>query len=377
MPDKRSYAADLLGASRLAIDAVTGVTDLVEAVHMNVLQRAIGRPAVRPVVGVTSFVYRSVKGVTRLVGGGIDTVLARLVPVLGEQEDWTGRDALLAAVNGVLGDRLEQAANPLAIAMTLRTAAAPSPRIVVLAHGLCMNDRQWRDDGVDHGATLHEQRGYTPVYLHYNSGRHISVNGREFAAQLQALVDGWPVPVEELVIVGHSMGGLVARSACVVGGAWLAKLSKMVFLGSPHHGAPLERGGNWVNMIGDLNAYSAPFTRLAKIRSAGITDLRHGSILDEDWRDSDRFAHTANAPALPALPAHVQCFAVAGTIAREAGALADRVAGDGLVPLASALGQHADPARALVMAGSAVLTETNHMALLSSPAVRQHLLAWL
>ena len=381
MAAKRSHAADLLGVSRLAVEAVAGVTDLVEAVHMNVLERAIGTPAVRPVAGVTRLVYRGVRGVTRLVGGSLDAVLAPLVPVLGQQNDWNGRDALLAAINGVLGDHLEQVANPLAIRMSLRAQADASPRIVVLAHGLCMNDRQWLHDGVDHGAMLHQERAYTPVYLHYNSGRHISVNGREFARRLQELVDTWPVPVAQLVIVGHSMGGLVARSACVAaeeeGLAWLPLLSKMVFLGSPHHGAPLEKGGNWINFITDLNAYSAPFSRLAKIRSAGITDLRHGSVLDADWRGRDRFAHTGAPAAMPALPAHVRCFAVAGTFGRTQGSLADRVAGDGLVPLASALGQHADPARTLRFAGHAVLTETSHMALLSSPAVRERLLAWL
>jgi pimeloyl-ACP methyl ester carboxylesterase len=380
MAAKRSHAADLLGVSRLAVEAVAGVADLVEAVHMNVLERAIGTPAVRPVAGVTRLVYRGVRGVTRLVGGSLDAVLAPLVPVLGQQNDWSGRDALLAAINGVLGDHLEQVANPLAIRMSLRAQAEPSPRIVVLAHGLCMNDRQWLHDGVDHGAMLHQERGYTPVYLHYNSGRHISVNGREFAHQLQELVDTWPVPVAQLVIVGHSMGGLVARSACAAaeeeGLAWLPLLSKMVFLGSPHHGAPLEKGGNWINFITDLNAYSAPFSRLAKIRSAGITDLRHGSVLDADWRGRDRFAHAA-APVTPALPAHVRCYAVAGTFGSTQGSLADRVAGDGLVPLASALGQHADPARTLHFTDHAVLTETSHMALLSSPAVRERLLAWL
>ena len=381
MTAKRSHAADLLGVSRLAVEAVAGVTDLVEAVHMNVLERAIGTPAVRPVAGVTRLVYRGVRGVTRLVGGSLDAVLAPLVPVLGQQNDWNGRDALLAAINGVLGDHLEQVANPLAIRMSLRAQADASPRIVVLAHGLCMNDRQWLHDGVDHGAMLHQERAYTPVYLHYNSGRHISVNGREFARRLQELVDTWPVPVAQLVIVGHSMGGLVARSACVAaeeeGLAWLPLLSKMVFLGSPHHGAPLEKGGNWINFITDLNAYSAPFSRLAKIRSAGITDLRHGSVLDADWRGRDRFAHAGAPAAMPALPAHVRCYALAGTFGSTQGSLADRVAGDGLVPLASALGQHADPARTLRFAGHAVLTETSHMALLSSPAVRERLLAWL
>ena len=386
MASKPSLGADLVGASRLALEAVAGVTELVEAVHMNVLNKAIGTPLVRPVAGVTRLVYRGVKGVTRLVGGGLDRVLDKLVPALGEQP-WAGREALLAAVNGVLGDRLAASANPLAIPMSLRRDAAAlvpggaSGRILVLAHGLCMNDLQWQRDGVDHGTTLARERGYTPVYLRYNSGLHISVNGRALAQQLEALLASWPVAVQEIVILGHSMGGLVARSAYHAGAQeghrWPAKLSKLVFLGTPHHGAPLERGGNWVHLLTGRNAYSAPFARLATIRSAGITDLRHGSVLDDDWEGQDRFAPDAALPRFLPLPPGVRCHAIAATIGKREGDLADRLlAGDGLVPLASAQGRHADPARCLALE-SVVLYQTNHMQLLSSPEVAAHLLKWL
>ena len=217
---------------------------------------------------------------------------------------------MLAAVNGVLGDHLAASANPLAIPMRLRrdgqpldlttpalAAAIPQPtgKILVLAHGLCMNDLQWRRKEHDHGAALAADAGFTPVYLHYNSGLHVSTNGRAFAGQLEALLHAWPVPVDELVIIGHSMGGLVARSAChygkLAGHAWPRHLRKIVFLGTPHHGTPLERGGNWVTVGLGVSRYTAAFARLGKIRSAGITDLRYGSLLDEDWEDRDRFAH--------------------------------------------------------------------------------------
>lgn len=385
MAAKPSLGADLVGASRLALEAVAGVTELVEAVHMNVLNKAIGTPAIRPVAGVTSLVYRSVKGVTRLVGGGIDKVLEKLVPVLGERQGWAGREALLAAVNGVLGDRLLSSGNPLAIPMSFRQGGLPavlepaSGRILVLAHGLCMNDLQWTREGVDHGAVLERERGYTAVYLHYNSGRHVSENGRELALRLDELVAAWPVPVEELVIIGHSMGGLVARSACHygAGSAWLAKLTKLVFLGTPHRGAPLERGGNWVHLFTDLSAYSAPFSRLAKIRSAGITDLRHGSLLDADRDGHDRFAHGVPLPNFVPLPPGVACHAIAATISKRPSEAANRaLAGDGLVPVASALGQHPDRARCLAL-DEAVLYQTNHMQLLSSTQARALLLAWL
>ncbi|MFM9435474.1 pimeloyl-ACP methyl ester carboxylesterase [Janthinobacterium sp. CG_23.3] len=397
MSKKQSYAADLLGLSRLTVSAVGGVAEMAEALHLTVL-RQVGTPAAKPLARATSLVYRGVRGVAGLVGGGIDAVLTRLQPLLGEQSGWAGRDALLSALNGVLGDHLAASGNALALPMAWRRDGATlvprrdalrqalpgaSGRVLVLAHGLCMNDEQWRRAGHDHGAALQRERGYTAVYLRYNSGKHISSNGREFAAALRELVEQWPVPVRELVIVGHSMGGLVARSACQhgaeAGDGWLGLLSKMVFLGSPHHGAPLERGGNWFDVITDMSPYTAPFSRLAKMRSAGITDLRHGSLLDADWDGKDRFARGAHLPHGVALPAAVQCYTVAATVGKAEGDLADRLAGDGLVPLASALGQHADAARQLVFApaNQLVVYRTNHLELLNSPAVYRALLDWL
>jgi hypothetical protein len=391
-----SRVADLIGATRLATGAVGGVAELAEALHMAILGN-IPAPVGRPLALAASLVYRSVRGVAGLAGGGLERTLARLQPLLGERSGWSGREAVLAALNGVLGDRLARDRNPLAIPMQFRLAGQPlavpvrpgaadaawSGRILVLAHGLCMNDLQWQRNGHDHGAMLARERGYTAIYLHYNTGRHISENGDGFAHQLETLLAQWPVPVEELVIVGHSMGGLVARSACHdgarAGHRWLAQLSKLVFLGSPHHGAPLERGGNWVHLLTGLTPYTAPFTRLAKLRSAGITDLRHGSLLEGDWAGRDRFAH-GNAPPAPVpLPSGVACYAVAATIGKDAGQLSGRLAGDGLVPLASALGQHPDPQRSLAIPADrqATVYGVNHMELLDSPQVAQHLLAWL
>ena len=269
------------------------------------------------------------------------------------------------------------------VAIDLTALDGVSGRIVVLVHGLCMNDLQWQRGGHDHGALLQRERGYTPVYLHYNSGLHISENGRTFAGQLEALVRQWPVLVEQIVLVGHSMGGLVSRSAChygaLAGHDWLRLLDKMVFLGSPHHGAPLERGGNWFHAISELSAYTAPFSQLGKIRSAGITDLRHGSLLDADWEGKDRFASDGTLPQAVPLPSHVACHAVAAVIGKDAQALSARVAGDGLVPLDSALGVSDDAARRLAFAPErqAVVYRTNHMALLDSPEVGRLLLDWL
>jgi hypothetical protein len=398
---QHNHVTDLQGVSRMAIDATTGLTDLVEALHTRIARTSagLGGPVVaRAVDGITGLAYTSIRGIARAVGGSIDAVLAQLGPLLGEMESSRGREALVAALNGVLGDYLAATGNPLAIAMRLRRdgkaleltreglAAAirlPSAKVVVLVHGLCMNDRQWKRDGHDHGAALARDLQFTPIYVHYNTGSHVSTNGRAFAALLEALVAAWPVPLEELVIVAHSMGGLVARSALHSGTAakhgWPRTLRKLVMLGTPHHGAPLERGGHWIDLLLEATPYTAPFARLGKIRSAGITDLRHGSLLEKDWQGRDRFAHR-EAPRRPVpLPDGVRCYAIAATTGKSAGDLGDRLLGDGLVPLASALARHDDPRFTLAFpaAHQRIVYDAGHLDLLSHPAVYEQIRSWL
>src|SRR5690606_4587514 len=145
--------------------------------------------------------------------------------------------------------------NPLAVPMQLQVApdAVVTPHLLVLVHGLCMTGSQWKRAGHDHGVGLGRALGATPVYASYNTGRHIAENGAELARHLSALADGWPVDVESITLIGHSMGGLVARSAVAQAQEqalpWLQRLRAMVFLGTPHHGAPLERGGHWLHRI--------------------------------------------------------------------------------------------------------------------------------
>jgi hypothetical protein len=368
--------------------------------HLTVARRPgiLGTPRPGRARGIAGLVYRTIRGTTGLVGGGIDAILARLLPLLDEVSPSRRREAVLAALNGVLGDYLAASSNPLAIPMRLRRNARPlqldrqalaaaigqpSARVAVLAHGLCLNDLQWHRQGHDHGAALARDLGYTPVYLHYNSGLHVSVNGRAFAGLLEVLLEQWPVAVKELVLIGHSMGGLVSRSAChhgaLAGHDWPKRLRKLVFLGTPHHGAPLERGGHWVDVILGISPYTAPFARLGKIRSAGVTDLRHGNLLDEDWEGRDRFEHSRDLRRPVPLPEGVRCYAIAATTGKRAGDLGDRLLGDGLVPVASALGRHADPRRALSFpeARQWIGYGMSHLDLLSRPEVYAQLGRWL
>ncbi len=376
---------DLLGASRLAVSATLGLTSLVENLHHNILRAPapLGAHSTQPTRGITGLVYRSVRGVTRLVGGSLELMLGQLITLLGPDQPLASaeREAVLAALNGVLGDHLAATANPLATQMHLRPATPATGRVLLMVHGLCMNAGQWQRNGHDHGAALGAEFGLTPLYLQYNSGLHISANGLLLADQLRALDAAQPLT--ELVILGHSMGGLVARSACqqaqARGDRWPQRLSKLVCLGSPHHGAPLERGGHWIDVILGASPYSKAFARLGQLRSAGITDLRHGNLLDADWIGSDRFAHARDTRTPVPLPAGVACFALAGSLGRDPGALREKLLGDGLVPLASALGHHRQPARNLGFAPERqfIAQGVDHLGLLDNAAVHAQLRTWL
>ncbi len=392
-------AADLRAYTRLATDATLAVTDLLENMHHNIsrLPGVFGKATDEPARGITGFVYRSIRGITRKVGGGVDSLLSVVTPETLPDDVSEQREILVSVLNGVVGDYLVATSNPLRIPMRLRrdgialdlqsdalAASIPeaSGKILVLAHGLCMSDLQWRRRGHDHGERLADEFGFTPLYLHYNSGLHISSNGHEFSEKLEALIAAWPVPVEQLVIVGYSMGGLISRSACEdarrTGKTWIGHLRDLVFIGTPHDGSPLERTGNRLDAILGSSPYTVALSRLGKVRSAGITDLRHASLDDMDWQDHDRFHNLqTRGEALP-LPEGVRCYAIAGSLGKKSGALSERLAGDGLVPPHSALGMSRNPKRQLGLPESrrTIFYKTNHLDLLASKDVYSRLVSW-
>jgi pimeloyl-ACP methyl ester carboxylesterase len=372
--------SDLHGFARLGVDATSGVTDLVEAMHAAIARPDLGIRSAAPnrTTGIARLVYRSVRGVTGLAGNVIDTVLAREDAVY--ERTSTQREAIVAALNGVLGDHLAATRNPLALPMRLHHAGKPltlqrsalsediphrTGKLLILVHGLCMNDLQWTRDGHDHGAMLDDALDYTSLYLNYNTGLSVAGNGQRFARLLERLLQQWPEPVDEITLIGHSMGGLVARSAChhaeALDHVWRRSLRNLVCMGSPHHGAPLERGGNWIDLVLGATPFAAPLARIGKIRSAGITDLRHG--------------YDRTVP----LPKGVRSYTIAATTGQRRGDLRDRWIGDGLVPVASALGHHPDPDRAVVFAKSRqwIGYDMNHLDLLNHPDVADRLLSWL
>lgn len=381
----RTTVTDLRGAARLAVDATLGITTLVEKMHhtIQLVHPPLGASRAKSTRGLTGLIYRSIRGTTRVIGKGLDAGLTPVAALLPEGIPTEARNAWVSAINGVYGDHLERTANPLAIDMSFLHAGDildperpgdvvqdAAGKVLLAIHGLCLNEQHWSRDGHHRMADVAETTGHTLVQVRYNSGRSIDANGRNLAEMLEALLQRWPVPVTQLVIVGHSMGGLVARSAIrhgtAAGHSWRGQLRKLFSLGTPHHGAPLERGGNRLDYVMELSPYVAPFTSLGKARSAGITDLRYGSI-------------TSVEQAFISLPDDIECYALAATLGKRRGVVADRLIGDGLVPLDSALGRHPDAGRTLAIPKSRqwIGYEMGHLELLGRPEVYSQLEQWL
>lgn len=388
------------GLTRLTRDATRQVTDVVEAMHLNIARPPwlTGKRAEGSAPGIAGLVYHEVRTISGWVHNGIDLALEQMIHEPGSEPGPEGAEIAQSILNGVLGDYLEASDNPLALKMRFRVDGRDLPpdsdaireslpdaggRLLIAVHGSCMNDRQWNRQGHDHGVSLAADHDYALVRLLYNSGRHVSANGREFSHLLQELVQAWPVPVTDLVVLCHSMGGLVTRSACYYAAesshTWTDPLRKILFLGTPHHGAPLEKGGNWVDFLLGVSSYSAPLRKLGEVRSAGVTDLRYGYLLDDDWEGRDRFEKSVDDRIPVPLPDGVACYAFAASMSKEPGLVGDRLVGDGLVTVPSALGQHANSEYQLEFAEGR--TETgygmNHFDLLNRPEVYAKLNDWI
>lgn len=370
--------ADIQGLSRLATEGVTGVTDLVEAVHATVARTLTRAAPADRTRGITRLVYGSIGAITRGIGSGVNLALSPVSGLYADRASSLQRDALLAVLNGILGDHLDATGNPLALPMTLHQAThGPKPgaatgKLMILIHGLCMNHRQWSSGQVEH---LARQTGHAVACLHYNSGRPIAVNGRDFAELIEALVRTDPDQYSEITLIGHSMGGLIARSAIAAGLAagheWPRRIGHLACLGSPHRGAPLERGGHGIDRLLALSRFTHPFARLGHLRSAGITDLRHGRLQDAPPGRDDN-----PAGADERSPSALRVLLIAGQYADPPDG--DWV-GDGLVPVESALDSPAtgQPDGPLSSADRVVLDHCGHLGLVSDARVFKHIRQWI
>lgn len=407
-------SARMRAAGAFAGDLLAAAPGLVRDTHRAISGRVFGAlgEAAAPVRlmhdGVASAVYGSLRlasaAAPRLAVRAASSVERAGGPVLPSSR--VGRMAH-GAVNGMWGDMLAERHPDLALCMSLRVDGRDIPvspdairaayaeatgRIVVFVHGWCDNAESWQRHAlqrnasadapvgtVDYGAALRRELGYTPVYIRYNTGLHISDNGRALAELLQSLHACWPVPVETLALVGHSMGGLVARSACRAEPSytWTGDLRHVICLGSPHLGAPLEKGVNALAWALARVPETQGVARLINLRSRGVKDLRFGSCAETDWQgvDPDEFLRD-RCTEVPFLPHATYCF-VGATLSAAPGSVAGRLVGDVLVLWPSASGRGR---RRQIPFGSdrgRHLGGMHHLELLNSPRVYPLLRDWL
>jgi pimeloyl-ACP methyl ester carboxylesterase len=282
----------------------------------------------------------------------------------------SGANTGVTILNGIIGDYLHKAEASLAIQMQFYKDKKPvilnreslinynptlSSKICILIHGLVCNELVWNyhEEEKNYGTLLEKDFGVTPFYLRYNSGLHISENGKSLSLLIENLLKEYPKEIEEITIIGHSMGGLVTRSACHYGSIekreWVSKVKKLFFLGSPHLGAPMEKFGNIITNV--LEQIPNPFVHLAKNiinqRSAGIKDLRYGYLLEEDWEGKDPDLLLQNNKNEVPLLDGVQYYVITGTITENPKHPISEWFGDAIVRKQSALGKSKNPEHVL------------------------------
>ena len=356
---------------KLGVEELASAPQGIKGFHMAIAKRAFDGvgPAALPVRvahdAISGAVYGGLSQATRFGGRAFEAAIGRRYTQLLSESP---RGAtMIAIINGLVGDTLEEQENELRQPMAIRIDGAPvgvdafaepTPRLAFFLHGLMETEFSW-GRAPNYGSRLAEEAGWTPIYVRYNTGLRISQNGRSLAQLVERAVADWQVPVEEIALVGHSMGGLVCRSAAYRASedrmGWVKHVKHVVSLGTPHRGAPLEE----IVHVGSAALNALPETqgvaRFLRRRSGGIRDLRRGSLVDEDWQDRDPDALRAVAcKEIPLLDGARHCFVSA--------------TGDLLV-----LGSSAAPWRD----EEAFRVKGGHFALLNHPQVYERLRGWL
>ena len=389
---------ELRALSRLTFRELADFVGGIGGMHRGVAQRVfrmvgpMSAPARVTHDLVSASVYRGVSGAAELVGRGADRGLGRRPVRDGRMVSKDPRGAAAVAVlNGLIGDRLEREGSDLAQPMAVRIrgevadASAfedPKPRLVVFLHGLMETELSWGWSRAEpYGQRLARDLDCTPVYVRYNTGRHVSENGRSLSELLETLVAEWAVPVGDIALVGHSMGGLVARAACQCatadGAAWVRHVHHVVSLGTPHTGAPLEQAAHRAAYALWQLPETRPFGNFLRRRSSGIRDLNLGSLVDEDWRDRDRdelwLAACREVPLLDGAAHHF----VSATLTRTPEHPLGRLVGDTLVLVPSASGRSKSRRIGFREEDGFHVGNAHHLALLNHPGVYEKLVAWL
>lgn len=400
---------DIESLGEVAAEGLTVLNTLVRGLHTGIagrVFRSIG-PAARPVEMVHDAIAGAVYDALDATGHRLPPAVAGLaVAGLAFDDDAPlderpGVAEAIAALNGIYGDELADRDNSLAAPMAVRVAGrpvaltpdavtdafpAPTDTLAVFVHGLCQTESSWHRlprpvpeaDARWYGERLRHDHGFTPIQIRYNTGLHISTNGRAFDELLTRLVEVWPVPVRRIALIGHSMGGLVARSACHYGHErnrrWTRATQQVVCLGSPHLGADLEKGVNAATWLLIRLRETRAIAELLNLRSDGIKDLRFGSVLDDDWADAhpDEFLRDrcGEAPFLP----HARYHFVATSAAPTALGM---LFGDHLVRPSSAAGRGRKRRLPFGDDDGLVLTGLHHFDLLNHPRIYERLHHWL
>jgi pimeloyl-ACP methyl ester carboxylesterase len=408
---------DVRGAAAITGRGLAATTGLIRDLHSAFADRVFGLTG-PPAVPVQALHNGISRGVYAAVGGGLrattfaagrvaGAVASRRTPETDyvPLTDRVRGNIVVGALNGAWGDSLLTQRNPLALAMTVRVggrdvgidraslaAAFPeaSDDVVVFLHGLCETELSWwtgarthyGNPRSSHGYRLEHEIGATPVYLRYNTGRHISDNGDDLATLLDELLKNWPTDISRLTLIGHSLGGLVIRSACCRGqedaSPWVERVRRIVYLGAPHLGAPLEvavaRAGAAMRRLPETR----PIATALASRSVGIKDLRYGDVLAADWSSiEDLDAWRCEPPGCTPLLTSAEHYYVGATLTREADHLVARLIGDALVTFPSASGAGRNRRLELEIDRGRHLGGLHHFDLLNHPRVWELLEQWL
>jgi pimeloyl-ACP methyl ester carboxylesterase len=395
MPAEPARTTDV---AALALDHVDRlIVGTVREMHQAVAGRAFG--ATRVVGGtvpeslhdaVVTSIYGAISGFLRLSSGSVRALAARGIGRPVESSRF-GRQ-VVSAVNGLIGDELRMLDDPQAIVMAVRQDGADVPatgwqvaeafrgagsHLVVFLHGLCESDESWGD--VYPRRILDDTDG-TPVMIRYNTGLHVSENGKHLDVLLQQLIESWPADVTRITLVGHSMGGLVARAATnhatASGQTWQHLVRDVVCLGTPHTGARLEKVAHVGSRVLRFFPETRPFSTILESRSAGIVDLRHGYITRDEWEGQDLTAQWGLDRIAAAPLPHAEYHFVAATLGASQRHPLSSVLGDVLVHFSSATGVgRSGP----VVQGARFeyVPSAHHFALLTHPRVADWLVQWL
>lgn len=411
------------GLKNLVFDVIEETTNLVERTHTSVAKKPLryiehvpgaakrATAIIEAEQATAGVVYDTIRSISR----GIDRVTDAPLSVaaeLGPSEAVRDRlaeatavgdrplsfyfDQAEGALNGIFGDYLQERGNHLSVELGLRHRGRPLPlepdallaahpqtrrHVCVFVHGLATTEWSWNlfaqeyygDRDVNFGNQLERDLEVTSLFVRYNSGRHVSDNGQELSGMLERLVAAYPGGLDEITLIGHSMGGLVVRSAAHYGresgASWLGKLRRILCIGAPHLGAALEQATNVLTSV--LGFFDVPGTQvpaqILNARSDGIKDMRFGYTTDEEWVDRDPDALLENNRQDVPFVDHVAYYFIAGHISPDVRNPRTWLLGDLVVRLPSAAG--VSKSSRMPFRFGKTFSKMNHLHLLNHPDV--------